>query len=249
MNNMNNMNNMNQNNMMMQNNPQMMQNNNMMMQNNQMQMQKPQEPDESKLFENELKTAPQSSPNNYVYIWNQKTKKYICYQEPHLYQNHKVDQDTHQYFLQKLHDLPNIDPSARKTTYAIIGTIACFLLAIVALIIAIQSDNSTIKTIFYILMSILILLGILLVIYLILRAKKDHNNDMKLRRNEIRKFLAVNNKMSFHHKNRHWRPSPYCSYITYMMDYYGEKGNFNSNVTMLDRNNETSFMNNNVNNK
>lgn len=231
------MNNMNQNGMMMQNNNMQMQNGMMNQNYGQIQQQKPQEPDEEKLFENELQTAPQSSPNNYVYLWNKKLKKYTCYQEPHLFQNHKVEADTHQYFLEKLHELPKIDPTNTMRTLVIVGIIVFFLAAIGALIIAITSSNSTVKVIFYILMSILIIFAILAILYLILLAKKSHNKEMKLRREELRKFLKLNNKMSFHVRNRHWRPSPYCSYLTYMMDYYGDKGGgYDSNVTVIQGN-------------
>lgn len=217
------------------------QNGMMEMYNGQMIPNKAQDPDEEKLFNNELRTAPQSSPNNYIYTWNKKLKKYVCFQEPHMYQNHKIENDTHQYFLKRLHQLPIINPSARTRILSMILGVVGFFLANGVLVLAIIVKDSTLKLVFFILMGVLFLFSILALAYFFFFSKKSHNKYLRNRRERIRKFLMINNKMSFHVRNRHWRPSPYCSYFTYMMNYYAEKGDYNSNMTV---NNGKSLKNN-----
>lgn len=189
--------------------------------------------DELTNFENELSVAPQSMPDNYVYVWNKKLKKYTCLEEPHLYQNHQIDEETQNYFMKNLHKLPRINPYNKNKTLSILGAIVFTLLAIGALLLGIFITDTSWKTLFYFLMSVFIILAVLCLVYLLFASKKADNKRMKKRRRDLRDFLAINNKMTFHLRNRHWRPSPYCSYLIYMMNYYGDKGDYESGKTRL----------------
>lgn len=223
------MNNQNPNQSMMQNSGIMHNGGNQMTYNNQTMIRPPL--DEINNFENELSMAPPSQPNNYVYAWNKQLKRYTCYDEAHLYQNHRIDEDSHEYFLKTLHKMPRANPYTKTRMLSLIGGILLVLLAILFLILGIVVSNAIWKTALYFLMSFLIILAVLSFVYFFMVSKKSENKRMKKRRSDIREFLAVNNKMSFHLRNRHWRPSPYCSYLTYMMNYYSDKGDYDSAKT------------------
>jgi hypothetical protein len=180
------------------------------------QQQQMQKTDEYANFQNELQTAPRSQPDNYVYVWNPNTKRYTCYEEPHLFTNKKLDKQVYQHFMTELHKLDRIDPAPRARKAALAASILGFLLAILFLIFALVAKTRGWRVVWWIMFVGALLVGIGGLVYYLSLWKGGHQKELRERRKDIRQFLTTYNKMTFWVRNQHWRPSNNLAYLTYM---------------------------------
>ena len=170
-------------------------------------------------FLNEISQAPPGSEHQYVYVWNEKFCRYVCYQERELFEKHKIDVETHAYFMKELHELKFIDPNDRSREVFLKVFLALFLVSLGLLGGRFVLGTSNLVGIGLISVgSILLLLAIGILTYFLVTIKSRYNERLKERRNEIRRFLNISNKMMFFPRKQFWTPSPFLGYLVLTID-------------------------------
>ena len=108
---------------------------------------------------------------------------------------------------------------ARKKDFLIAG--GCLGLFIFSLIMFIASSGGLAA--FWCVIFILAILGTGFFVYSGLKlTDARYSRQLKLRRENIRKYLRIENDRYYHRRTMHWKPSPECSYLILKTNYYSE---------------------------
>lgn len=183
-------------------------------------------PDELKLFFQELQTAPFSNNKNFVYRWDRGQKKFICHQEGPMKQLPNVNSFKIDGFLTDLKRQKKLVPEKDLTFLGVCFIFLAFIVLCTAAIFLFLKWELTAIILFSV-------GGGLFLIGLILAAlsKKVQNSHLKARRTELRKFVANQNGNLFDVDNHHWTVSPRASYLIYRIQPMNQK-DYTSNHTV-----------------
>lgn len=169
-------------------------------------------PDELKLFYEELEKAPLSNENNYVFKWNTKVQKYTCQDSDYLLRHPDVNPQKFNAFLADILTQKKLIP---ELNFDYVGVITMFIGFMVACLAGI---------IFFLKVTILgiifmIIAGVCLIVgaSFFLISKRAQNSYLKQRRSELRSYLDEINLRHFSVDGQHFTASPRLSYIIFRL--------------------------------